>query len=1269
MDPVGLSSGIAGLISLALVITDSIAKYSLSVKNKDKNIEELRQELDLLGKTLSNLRDFLSSSATRNNIFDQDSVISRAVTDCKARIERIGSKLQTPHKKLDRFLDKLIWPFREEEVSKLMESLRRYRSTFEFACNLQGLRLLQKMAADVHALAEERKKKNAEIQDNPDFEGPIAEAAAKQSVQLGNIIALLGDLGTISEDVREISHAMRLREDEENRQLKAKVLDWLCPLPDLSKHADVQARRADGTGTWLLQTSEYRSWISGSVQNLICVGDPGVGKSVLCSLVVDELRQDYADDNEACVVHYYFDFSEQQLQTEVHLVRSVLRQICVKYDVLPEALTAFYHKTLNAERDKVWFNKLERVFQRIASTYRRIFFVFDALDEADSTRHDGLFQVLNTIAHSDVSDTKVFLTRRPHFVHFDTLFSNSIQIRITASVADIRHYLEDVINKTHSASFLANDDRLKQEILDRLCDGAQGMFLLPQLHLQNILRQATKRDIRLSLNTLSIDLKGVFESTLARIRDLSEPRQRIAFQALLWVSHARRKLTMLELQHALAVRLGDQDLDEDGLVQSEQILEYCCSLIKLEQGGTVDLIHHTLEEYLRQHDHQLFHHGERTILRTCLMYLNFQSLKPIPFKSRIHAEQIMQRLALCRYAATEWGFHARETALDEYTDLIVRLLDDPQKLLVIAKLRDADTPDTRNWQTNTRGWAYEKNGGAGISLAAAFGLNALVEFLIKRQAEPNLLARNMFGSTALHETALCGYERTAQILIDHGANVLETNRGKATPFFLAVAYNQIGMVKCLLKYGTGQVNYQCRAGATALHKAVEIDSEEMVSLLLQSGSLLESVNDKGETPLHVASLRGSLKIVRLLLNAGADVNVRTRDGLIALDMASTAGHAATVEFLLKNNANVLNKGADRWSALHRASRGGWVDTVVLLLENGANLVEMDHRHDYAIHHAARSGNLELVRQLVEYDPSQKEEQLFHRNKRKNTAREVAFFTAQYHVYKYLRGLEWELLGTNMSASNRGTYAIENGDMAELERLLDDGVISLNTPDEEGQEPLHLAVQEKQIAIAKMLLNRGASIARPGYHGWQPIHIAASLADNIDMVELCLQQGADVNARTDSGQQPIHKAASSTSLGTVRLLIDAGANIESTNEAGMTPLLIAAHKNDLATVKALVLEYNADIMARDRNGKNATKWAEKSAHLEVAKFLRQQQKVLREASKPASRARPSRTATWSSDMRTSRESLATVDPLVEELTIEELGRSASHDSQAALVPST
>ena len=68
---------------------------------------------------------------------------------------------------------------------------------------------------------------------------------------------------------------------------RSNILAWLSPLDPKSRHQDIQDRRVESIGEWLLQTEEYRSWRTGSMGDgsdnaiLFCYGDPGVGKTYI----------------------------------------------------------------------------------------------------------------------------------------------------------------------------------------------------------------------------------------------------------------------------------------------------------------------------------------------------------------------------------------------------------------------------------------------------------------------------------------------------------------------------------------------------------------------------------------------------------------------------------------------------------------------------------------------------------------------------------------------------------------------------------------------------------------------------------------------------------------------------------------------------------------------------------------------------------------------------------------------------------------------------
>jgi len=68
---------------------------------------------------------------------------------------------------------------------------------------------------------------------------------------------------------------------------RSPLLTWLSPLEPKLRHRDIQERRVDNIGEWLLETDEFRSWHEWSGEGegakavLFGYGGPGVGKTFI----------------------------------------------------------------------------------------------------------------------------------------------------------------------------------------------------------------------------------------------------------------------------------------------------------------------------------------------------------------------------------------------------------------------------------------------------------------------------------------------------------------------------------------------------------------------------------------------------------------------------------------------------------------------------------------------------------------------------------------------------------------------------------------------------------------------------------------------------------------------------------------------------------------------------------------------------------------------------------------------------------------------------
>jgi ankyrin repeat protein len=159
-------------------------------------------------------------------------------------------------------------------------------------------------------------------------------------------------------------------------------------------------------------------------------------------------------------------------------------------------------------------------------------------------------------------------------------------------------------------------------------------------------------------------------------------------------------------------------------------------------------------------------------------------------------------------------------------------------------------------------------------------------------------------------------------------------------------------------------------------------------------------------------------------------------------------------------------------------------------------------------------------------------------------------------------------------------AIEKRDLAGVRKLVE-ACAHVNTIDDSGRTPLHVAAALGSTEAVTLLLAAGADASArtrgpkdsTHIHSRTALHLAAA-AGSAPVAQLLVAHGADVNAQAldfvdrDWGGTPLHEAAAAGAVDVMDVLIRARADIDAASLDG-SPLAHAVRKRAVAAVKLLI----------------------------------------------------------------------------------------------------
>ena len=539
---------------------------------------------------------------------------------------------------------------------------------------------------------------------------------------------------------------------------------------------------------------------------------------------------------------------------------------------------------------------------------------------------------------------------------------------------------------------------------------------------------------------------------------------------------------------------------------------------------------------------------------------------------------------------------------------------------------------------------HKPTGFALIHFAAKYGNADLVRLILKRKSFYNL--RTSEGLTPIHLAAMYGHSEVVLILLQRGVVFnLPDKRGR-TPLCLAVASGEVTtieillyrilrnrqrirpltikddplvvyyavlsgnktIVELLLNKGAVINTYSPETGKTALHLAVERESEEIVELLLKQGadsnavqiqvpvSLENPTSSPGYSALHIACEKGHERIVNLLLEYNALPAVVDESGLTPLHLGVQSGSMPIITSLVSrcNLYSVFTAvGEKGYTPIHIATEGGYEEMVKFFLEQGISANTPAKNGCLPIHLAAQKGHKEILLLLLKYgaDATIVRETVFE---------SPFFFAAQIGSVEII-----EILCQHFVKTSTWTHfypalyvASYHGHENVVSFLLQVGTEAI-CPFENYLSPLYIAAQEGHFKITELLIKYGAKdTPTPTTASFSSPLLAATENGHTQIVEMLLFHGADVNARFCSPQE---RSLGIENLFTQGYYPDSESIIKKRFKTGYTLLHFGVESGKKEIVE-LLLKYQANVDAKSNFNLTPLGIATELKHEEIVESL-------------------------------------------------------------------
>ncbi|KAL5611091.1 hypothetical protein FOBRF1_007208 [Fusarium oxysporum] len=971
------------------------------------------------------------------------------------------------------------------------------------------------------------------------------------------------------------------------------------------------------TCDWLVEQSEYQSWMNNHRGLFWIKGSPGTGKSVLMKFALEAMNRRKSGE---LIVSFFVHGRGVPLQrTPIGMFRALLNSLLMSFPTFLGELTARFQDQQQRfgsyEQQGGWRwneKELQRFLSRLlieGTASQPVVIFLDALDECGEEHAKHLLTYFKDLMDESQREEALvricFSSRHYPIISLETMPRIYVEEK---NDKDIRLVIEERLKEIQPDR---KRRQIENEILLKAHGGFQWAILITNMIRDEDARGARTKHLLSMISTVPPDLNELYDVVLSGIDKDKEGQMVKLFQ---WVLYAKRPLSAQELREALAT---DKDMTcttiselrskgnwSDSVAQFETRVRYISrGLVEFqtrdiweqyEPGGEewnreAQFIHQSAADFIAQRfltrsngdpkSRSPTGAGHFQISRSFLRYL---TLEEVLNGGALSRGKLSATFPLMPYGVAHILYHIR--AVEEAEILQPDLIDlvqwkRPERLNMLAKIwRIMDSESTHA----PRGWPFV--GASVLHLVVAFNSSTLLSSLL-HQNRSNLYAQDSAGNTPLH-LALQEDRQDLALLILNRSKTWQTEEEVET---LAEEEDGISVSK---KFFLGYVNVVNLDGESPLSLAVSIKADKAIRTLIDAGAEVQ----REKSLLFYAISSQDKVLLSQLIKAGTDL-----EGAIffATQCLTQASHLDgilhdLVRYLLEVGANAKRilgfealdiEGVDRVEAdevdeeaMTLASRHGKSEIVRLLLSHRSSPKLRDKNGKYPLEIAAENGHLETAKVLFQAFP-----QIIHY--RYCPGQSVLNSIIKQDLVELVLFIAEE--GCGIFKLQQIFYeAVQSNSLRTVEALLEKHGSAIDRADErdEGFKKPYLVFTDPFITYRKMVQILVSAKKLPS--SWiRDYSLSWALKNGTtEAIRLFLErEDIDVNQKDDEGQTPLEYAQEIRNVELAERLLSTGrVHIHQRGKDGQTPFSRAL-RDDHAEMVVLLLDSKEFNIHEEDNG--------------------------------------------------------------------------------------